>query len=189
MAQEMGILPCINEHRGPLDAAEIAQKINSDALLVCKNVLSNLTWPTLLIAHAARIMRALTSVGIATETAPNIYQANAISQIAASQGGKAGIKYLNELLFAVGAQIVPYMREHGFKQFPQRPEEVDPTQFTFDGRVMWDYLKDTPEMKNWFDTLVIILTDSSAVLTVFLQAHERESKGKQTMVHHLPIRK
>ncbi|GIZ44061.1 hypothetical protein CKM354_000727000 [Cercospora kikuchii] len=136
MAQEIGVLPKLNAHAGPVDAASIAKSVSSDELLI------------------SRLMRVLTSVGVGREVAPNTYEANAISEIAGSEGGQAGIKYLNELLFSVAARIVPYMREHGFKQFPTRPKEMDPTQFTFDGRIMWDYLKDTPEMKNSFDTLM-----------------------------------
>lgn len=97
-------------------------------------------------------MRVLSCVGIGNEISPNTYESNEISRIAGSQAGQAGIRYLNELLFSVAASIVPYMREHGFKQFPHRPKEMDPTQFTFQGRTMWEYLKDTPEMKHWFDT-------------------------------------
>lgn len=107
-----------------------------------------------LICATARLLRVLTSVGIGEEVAANTYKSNQISEIAASAGGQAGVKFLNELLFSVAARIVPYMREHGFKQFPRRPQEMDPTQFAFDGRMMWDYLKDTPEMKNSFDTLM-----------------------------------
>jgi hypothetical protein len=105
-----------------------------------------------LIHSIVRLMRVLSCVGISNETSPNTYEANEISQIAGGQGGQAGIKYLNELLFSVAARVVPYMREHGFKQFPQRPNEMDPTQFAFQGRTMWEYLRDAPEMKNQFDT-------------------------------------
>ncbi|KAI5360201.1 putative O-methyltransferase domain, S-adenosyl-L-methionine-dependent methyltransferase [Septoria linicola] len=136
MAQEIGVLPRLNAQAGSATAADIARELRSDELLI------------------SRLMRVLTSVGIGEETSPNTYLSNEISQIAGSEGGQAGIKYLNELLFSVAARIVPYMREHGFKQFPKRPEEMDPTQYTFGGRMMWDYLKDTPEMKNSFDTLM-----------------------------------
>lgn len=100
-------------------------------------------------------MRVLTGAGVADEIASNTYAANPISKIAATAGGKAGVKIMNELLFPVAAQLVPYMRQHGFKQFPDRAKgELDPTQFTFDGKIMFDYFKDNSEIKHWFDTLM-----------------------------------
>lgn len=36
MAQEMGLLPAINEHSGPISAAEVAKKIGSDERLISK---------------------------------------------------------------------------------------------------------------------------------------------------------
>lgn len=102
-------------------------------------------------------MRVLTCAGVGEETAPNTYKPNDISAIAASLGGQAEVKIKNELLFPIASRLVPYMREHGFKQFPQRPTEMDPTQFTYGGKMMFEYLKDTPDMKQWFDTYVVLL--------------------------------
>lgn len=100
-------------------------------------------------------MRVLTGVGICDETGRNTYKANELSKIAASPLGQAGVKIENELLFPVAAKIVPYMREHGFKQFPRRPKEIDPTQYAFGGKMMWEYFRDSPEYKQWFDTYVM----------------------------------
>lgn len=154
MAQEMGLLPRINEQSGPISARDLAIKVNSDELLIGSDliVIAVLARTNM---ETGRLLRVLSAVGIGKETSPNTYEANEISQIAGSQGGQAGIKYLNELLFSVAARVVPYMREHGFKQFPRKDAgEMDPTQFTFQGRTMWEYLKDTPEMKLQFDTYV-----------------------------------
>lgn len=97
-------------------------------------------------------MRVLTGVGICDETGPNTYTANELSKIAASPLGQAGVKIENELLFPIAAKVVPYMREHGFKQFPRRPKEMDPTQYAFGGKMMWEHFRDSPEHKQWFDT-------------------------------------
>jgi hypothetical protein len=109
-------------------------------------------------------MRVLTGAGICDETGRNTYKANELSKIAASLHGQAGVKIENELLFPIAARIVPYMREHGFKQFPRRPKEIDPTQYAFGGKMMWEYFRDSPEHKEWFDTYVMHC-DSSSVLT------------------------
>lgn len=117
-------------------------------------------------------MRVLTAVGICEETAPNTYQSNELSKVAASLGGKAGVKITNELLFPIAAQLVPYMREHGFKQFPNRPKEMDPTEYTFGGRMMWEYFKDNPETKQWFDTYV-------ELGRVGIQAKQLQADGRE----------
>lgn len=97
-------------------------------------------------------MRVLTGAGICNETGRNTYRANELSKIAASLLGQAGVKIENELLFTIAAKIVPYMREHGFKQFPRRPKEMDPTQYALGGKMMWEHFKDNAEYKQWFDT-------------------------------------
>lgn len=38
MAQEIGVLPKLNAHAGPVDAASIAKSVSSDELLICKTV-------------------------------------------------------------------------------------------------------------------------------------------------------
>ena len=38
MAQEMGLLTGINEQNGPITAAEVAEKIGFDELLICTSL-------------------------------------------------------------------------------------------------------------------------------------------------------
>lgn len=95
-------------------------------------------------------MRPLLSVGYCEETGPNAYQANELSKATCSSIGRASLKINNDLFFKFAAQIVPYMREHGFKQFPES-HETSLSQYTFQGRSFYDYLKQDAEMKAWFD--------------------------------------
>lgn len=157
MAQELGVLPALTaltahiavaeegegeeeeekkKKKKGVEAVRLAEEIGADAGLV------------------SRLLRVLTSVGIGEETAPDTYRANAVSILAGSAGGQAGVTFTNELLFQVAARLAPFMREHGFHAFPQRPAEMDVVQFTFNGRDMWQYLRDTPHMKDAFDTLM-----------------------------------
>lgn len=59
----------------------------------------------------------------------------------------------NEELFPIAAKLVPYMRERGFHQFPKRPQEIDPVEYVH-GKTMWEYWKENPELKDWFDALM-----------------------------------
>lgn len=102
-------------------------------------------------------------MGVCDETDTKIYKANPLSKIAGSLGGQAAIKKVNELLYVVGAQAQPYMRQYGIDNFP--PPSVsdsgkpDLCQFAFGGKTMWEYLKSNEEMKYWFDMYVLIASN------------------------------
>ncbi|KAK1143713.1 hypothetical protein N8T08_006113 [Aspergillus melleus] len=133
VAVENKFLQAIAENDSPITSAEIARGTNTEELLV------------------VRVMRVLTAIGFADETAHQTYAANEVTRFAILPGSIAAVKHHFEPDFGMGAKLVEYMRGPGVSQFADQPNEVTLFKYAHGYDKIFGMLEVNPEQKEAFD--------------------------------------
>jgi hypothetical protein len=61
-----------------------------------------------------RLMRTITAAGVCDETGVHTYRSNAMTEVLATSGQRAGMQFMVDLQFHIGSRTRDYMRETGF---------------------------------------------------------------------------
>ncbi|KAI4218798.1 MAG: hypothetical protein LQ349_008569 [Xanthoria aureola] len=139
IALEAGIFAALDEAQGrSMTATLLATKTGYDALLI------------------ARIMRLVTSVGVADEVGENTYTANDMTQLINQPGLSGGEKHHFDLFFPIGARLVEYMHKTGVHQFPKDDTELSPFRYAHNGMHFFEYFDKTPEQRKYLDDYMAV---------------------------------
>ena len=131
MLAEMGVLQAIVATPGQdITSATLAQDSNCDENLIL------------------RLMRTLTAAGVCDETGVHTYRSNAMTEVLASSGQRAGMQFMVDLQFHIGSRIRDYMRETGFHK--KGTSSLTACQFAF-GKSFWRILDENAEERANFN--------------------------------------
>ncbi|KAI4097712.1 MAG: hypothetical protein LQ339_006691 [Xanthoria mediterranea] len=149
IALEAGIFAALDEAQGrSMTATLLATKTGYDALLI------------------ARIMRLVTSVGVADEVGENTYTANDMTQLINQPGLSGGEKHHFDLFFPIGARLVGYMHKTGVHQFPKDDTELSPFRYAHNGMHFFEYFDKTPEQRKYLDDYMAVRRDAVLLVDV-----------------------
>ncbi|EAW14625.1 putative O-methyltransferase [Aspergillus clavatus NRRL 1] len=133
VAIESRLLHVIAEKAEPISSRELAEATNTDEFLI------------------VRVMRVLTAIGLATETANQTYAANETTYFEILPGSIAAVKHHFEPDFGMGARLVDYMRGPGIHQFADEPDQVTLFKYAHGFDKIFGMLEHNPEQKEAFD--------------------------------------
>ncbi|GFG19126.1 O-methyltransferase, putative [Aspergillus udagawae] len=134
VAIERKLLHAIAERNGePISSAELSRVTDTDELLV------------------VRVMRVLTAIGFAIETANQTYAANETTHFEILPGSIAAVKHHFEPDFGMGAKLIEYMRGPGVNQFADEPGQQTLFKYAHGFDKIFGMLEQNPEQKEAFD--------------------------------------
>ncbi|GFF95335.1 O-methyltransferase, putative [Aspergillus udagawae] len=134
VAIERKLLHAIAERNGePISSAELSRVTDTDELLV------------------VRVMRVLTAIGFALETANQTYAANETTHFEILPGSIAAVKHHFEPDFGMGAKLIEYMRGPGVSQFADEPGQQTLFKYAHGFDKIFGMLEQNPEQKEAFD--------------------------------------
>ncbi|KAH1647329.1 hypothetical protein KXX16_009435 [Aspergillus fumigatus] len=117
----------------PITSTELSRVTDTDELLV------------------VRVMRVLTAIGFAIETANQTYAANDTTHFEILPGSIAAVKHHFEPDFGMGAKLVEYMRGPGISQFADEPGQQTLFKYAHGFDKIFGMLEQNPEQKQAFD--------------------------------------
>ncbi|KAM0096265.1 hypothetical protein ACP6JD_000023 [Aspergillus fumigatus] len=100
---------------------------------------------------SVRVMRVLTAIGFAIETANQTYAANDTTHFEILPGSIAAVKHHFEPDFGMGAKLVEYMRGPGISQFADEPGQQTLFKYAHGFDKIFGMLEQNPEQKQAFD--------------------------------------
>jgi hypothetical protein len=128
---EMGVLQAIAATPGKdITASTLAKDSNCDENLII------------------RLMRTITAAGVCDETGIHTYRSNAMTELLATSGQRAGMQFMVDLQFHIGSRIRDYMRETGFHK--TGTSSLTACQFAF-GKSFWRILDENAEERANFN--------------------------------------
>lgn len=134
VAIERKLLHAIAARNGePITSTELSRVTDTDELLV------------------VRVMRVLTAIGFAIETANQTYAANDTTHFEILPGSIAAVKHHFEPDFGMGAKLVEYMRGPGISQFADEPGQQTLFKYAHGFDKIFGMLEQNPEQKQAFD--------------------------------------
>ncbi|PLB49692.1 putative O-methyltransferase [Aspergillus steynii IBT 23096] len=133
VAIERRLLHVIADSDRPITSVEIARATDTDELLI------------------VRVMRVLTAIGFADETANQTYAANDVTRFEILPGSIAAVKHHFEPDFGMGARLVDYMRGPGVSQFADEPDQMTLFKYAHGFDKIFGMLEVNPEQKDAFD--------------------------------------
>ncbi|GIJ97933.1 hypothetical protein Aspvir_000039 [Aspergillus viridinutans] len=133
VAIERKLLHAIAENGEPITSAELSRVTDTDELLV------------------VRVMRVLTAIGFAIETANQTYAANETTHFEILPGSIAAVKHHFEPDFGMGAKLIDYMRGPGVSQFADEPGQQTLFKYAHGFDKIFGMLEQNPEQKQAFD--------------------------------------
>lgn len=95
-----------------------------------------------------RLMRQITAAGVCDETGVHTYRSNAMTEVLATSGQRAGMQFMVDLQFHIGSRIRDYMRETGFHK--NGTSSLTACQFAF-GKSFWRILDENAEERANFN--------------------------------------
>lgn len=131
MLGEMGVLQAIQTaERREVTSAQLASQTGCDELLII------------------RLLRMIVAVGICEETSVHTYRSNTISEVLATDGQQAGMKYMTDLQFHIISKIRDFMRETQIHK--GKAPALTACQFAF-GKSFWQILDEDAEQRANFN--------------------------------------
>ena len=131
MLGEMGVLQAITSKNGKeTTSAELSKETSSDELLII------------------RLLRLITAVGICDEIGVHTYRSNAMTEVLASPGQQAGMRYMTDLQFHIASKLRDFMRETQIHK--GKPPPLTACEFAF-GKSFWRILDENAEQRASFN--------------------------------------